>query len=373
MKKHNKITLGLAAGMFVTALTVFGSTAGTLAWYVYSRTTRVNFVGTSVAKSALLNVGIVDDNHYLTDEKVAEYELTREEYDGHSIVFTHKVDGIDYHVIQDYLFAGGQYAVSMLLPLTTQERAISDANALALFESPTHGDTIIDTTADTHHYVKLPLAFRMDNGSGESVHDENIWLTDVKTQATGKNIHQALRVFVENSQRKLLMKPADMGTAIGKTAVGGPLDLDGDGTYYYDGGTHLEHYYGQFSGYKEYSSDPYGIPKETAPYDNVNDVTDLTESTFYSKHNEDAKILDYTKINPVFAEYYPFGYVKPQLDSEGKYIEGTTGFKIACTDSTDGVGYVTFTIYIEGWDHVVIDQASNYSFNLSMKFETDKD
>ena len=360
------------AGVAITALTIIGSTAGSLAWYAYSRSTRVNFVGTSVAKSALLNVGIVDDGHFLSDEKVAEYELSRETYDGHSIVFTHKVDGIDYHVIQDYLFRS-QYAVNLLLPLTTQARAISDQGAMALYESPVHGETTISTLAQTSHYVKLPLAFRMDDGDGGNIENEDIWLTSADTQASGENIDQSLRIFVENSQRKFLMKPADKATTTGRTKVGGPLDLDGDGTYDYNVSTHKEHYYGQYSGVLDYASDVYGIPKETAPYDNINGVTNETESTFYSKHNEDALVLDYTKISPLFCEYYPFGYVKPSVDANGNYYEGTTGFKIACTDSEDGIGYVTFTIFIEGWDHVVIDQAANYSFNLSMKFETNKD
>ena len=371
MKKHNKITIGLVAGTLLTAITVIGSTAGTLAWYAYSRTTRVSFVGTSVAKSALLNVGIVDDGHFLSDEKVAEYDLSREEFDGHSIVFTHKVDGIDYHVIQDYLFRS-QYAVNLLLPLTTNARAINDQSALTLYESPVHGDTVLDTEAATSHYVRLQLAFRLDNGTGGNVEDEPVWLTSANSQASGKDIDKSLRIFVENSQRKFLMKPSDNSTVPARTAVGGPLDLDGDGTYDYDIGSHLELYYGQFSGVKEYSDTIYGIPKEDAPYVNINHVTNETESTFYSKHNEDAKILDYTKIDPVYAYYYPFGYVKPQVDANNNYVEGDTGFMIACTDSEDGIGYVTFTIFIEGWDHVVIDQAANYSFNLSLKFETNK-
>lgn len=369
MKRHNKFTLGIFAGLAVSIISVIGSTAGSLAWYAYSRSTRVNFVGTSVAKSALLNVGIVDDNHFLSDEKVAYYELSREEYDGHSIVFTHKVDGIDYHVIQDYLFRSS-YAVNLLFPLTTQARALNDQGALALFESPMHGDAVLDTDAQTSHYVKLPLAFKMDNGDGNNIENKDIWLTSANSQASGENIDQALRIFVENSQRKFLMKPSDKGTSTGRTKVGGPLDLDGDGTYDYNLSTNEELYYGQYSGVKSYSSTKYGIPKDDADFDNVNGVTDLRESTFYAKHNEDAYILDYTKLSALYCEYQPFGKVMPSIDSNGEYIEGATGIKMCSTDSEDGVGYVTFTIYIEGWDHSVVDRAANYNFNLSLKFET---
>lgn len=366
----------MGLGFAMTTLGIIGSTAGTLAWYAYSRSIRVNFIGTSVAKSALLNVGIVDDAPYkLSDEKLAQYELTREEFDGHSIVFTHKTDGIDYHVIQDYLF-NSEYAVNMLFPLTTRARQINSPSNLSLFESPTHGVTSITTEASTTHYVKLPLAFRMTDANNDNIHGKNVWLTSANAVASGQDIHKSLRLFIENSQRKFLVKPSDNGTTIGRTYVGGLLDLDGDGTYDYNVGTHQEYYYGDFSGVKTYSEEEYGEPKESAPYDNVNNVTNLVESTFYSKHNEHAKLLDLSQIYPAYVEHYPFGLVKPDTDENGNYFENTEnghGMMMCTTDSADGVGYVTFTIFIEGWDHVVIDQAANYSFNLSLKFEVNKE
>lgn len=372
MKRQNKITFGFIVGGLITVLTVIGSTAGSLAWYVYSRSVRVGFVGTSVAKSALLNVGIVDDSHYLTDEKVAKYELTREEFDGHSIVFTHATDGLDYHVIQDYLFRS-PYAVDLLFPLTTQARSITETGDLSLYESPLHGDTTINRPAVTSHYVVLPLAFRMTDTNGDNISGIDIWLTSANVQASGEHIDESLRVFVKNSQRKFLMKPSDKGMTTGQTKVGGLLDLDGDGTYDYSLANNKEFYYGQYTGTLTHASTKYGEPKETAPYDNVNGVTNLTESTFYSKHNEDAYCADLTQITPKVAEYESFGTIKPMVDSSGNYYEGATGKAITKTDSTDGIGYVSFTIFIEGWDHVVIDQAANYSFNLSLKFETNRD
>ena len=372
MKKHNKLTFGILAGGAITALAVFGSTAGSLAWYAYSRSVKVYFVGTSVAKSALLNVGIVDDNNYLSQQKLDQYHLTRETYDNHSIVFTHSTDGLDYHVIQDYLFMS-EYAVDLLFPLTTQSRALNDQSVLQLYESPVYGDTQIDTVANKSHYVRLPLAFRMADTGGAHIEGEDIWLTGCTVQASGHDIDQSLRIFVENSQRKFLMKPADKSLTTGYTKVGGILDLDGDGTYDYDIGNQNEYYYGEYSGSLVHASTPYGIPKDQAPYDNANGVTNLTESTFYSKHNEDAKLVDLTQLTPLVVEHETFGTVKPLVDANGKYYAGATGIKMTSTDSTDGVGYVTFTIFIEGWDHVVIDRAANYSFNLSLKFETNRD
>ena len=371
MKRHNKITFGLLVGGAITGLGLIGSTAGSLAWYAYSRSVRVNFIGTSIANSAFLHVGLVDDSHYLSDEKVASYKLVREEYDNHSIVFSRSTDGLDYHVLQDYLFRS-DYAVNLLFPLTTQSRTLGDQSNLKLYESPLHGDPVIDDEAKKSHYVRLPFAFRMVDSDGHLL-EEDVWLTSSNVQASGKNIDQSLRIFIENSQRKFLMKPSDKSTSTGTTKVGGILDLDGDGTYDYDLGTKKELYYGQYTGNLVYSDEEYGISQATAPYDNVNGVTDTTESTFYSKHNEEAYVIDQSKVTPKVVEYHTLGTVRPSVDSDGKYYEGATGIKMTTTNSEDGIGYVTFTIFIEGWDHVVVDKAANYSFNLSLKFEVNRD
>lgn len=371
MKRHNKVTFGLLVGGAITAVGVVGSTAGSLAWYVFSSSTRINFVGTSIANSALLHAGLVDDLHYLSDEKITEYNLTREEYDGHSIVFSRSTDGLGYKVIQDYLFQS-EYAVNLLFPVTTQTRALTDQYDLNLYESPFHGEAVIGNIAKKGHYVKLPLAFRMKNNNGDNVSGEDIWLTSSNVKASGIKIEDSLRIFIENSQRKFLMKPNDRTTNTGVTKVGGILDLDGDGTYDYDLASKKELYYGQYTGSLVYADEEYGIPKADAPYDNVNGVTDTSESTFYSKHNEEAYIIDQSQVTPKTVEYYPLGKVRPSTDADGKYYEGATGIKITTTDSEDGIGYANFTIFIEGWDHVVVDKAANYSFNLSLKFEVNK-
>ena len=380
MIRRNKVSFSFLVAGLLTFISVIGSTAGSLAWYAYSRSVRVEFVGTSVAKSALLTVGLVDDAPYkLSDQKIAEFKLVREEYDGHSIVFSRSTDGLDYHVIQEYL-RHSNYAIDLLFPLTTQKRTRTDQSDLKLYESPIQGET--DIAKDTNiarldHYVKLPFAFKMSDTDGHNKPDVDIWLTDTNVKASGEKIDQAVRVFIETSQRKFLMRPADRSLTNGATNVGGLLDLDGDGTYDYDVTNFQELYYGQHTGGTTpvpHASTPYGIPQDLAPYVNVNGVEDEVESTFYSKHNELAYVANLESITPEVAEYYTMGTVKPSVDPvTGKYIEGDTGFKICTTDSSDYVGYASFTIYIEGWDHSVVDRAAGYSFNLSLRFETSRD
>lgn len=368
MKTSRKVTLGLITLLSTTAVGIFATTAGTLAWYVYSRSSGFSFVGTSVAKSVLLNVGIVDDNHYLTDEQVAQYDLKRESHDGHSIVFTQQSSGLDYRVIKDYLFMT-EFNSSMLFPVTTKARTLNDNSSLTLYKAPDFADTSISTVAKTTDYVKIPFAFRVDNKDG-SIVNTDVWITDSTIRASGKNIDKAVRVFVENDQRRFLFKPADATLSTGSTNVGGLLDLNRDGFYDFDGDD-KEMYYGQYTGTLTHNG-RYDVDPEEASYDNVNGVSYLHESTFYAKHLKNIYTANLSDLSPQVAEYHTLGTVKPMVDSQGNYYAGARGIKVCSTDGATGVGYATFTIFIEGWDHVVIDEAAGYSFSLNLRFEMNR-
>ena len=370
MKTNRRITIGLIALFSLTTLGVFGTTAGTLAWYIYSRTTGFSFVGTSVAKSVLLNIGIIDDNNYISDDDIETYNLNRETHDGHSIVFTQSSGGLDYRVIRNYLF-WSEYNSSMLFPVTTKSRTLTSNSVLTLYKSPDFGETAIDIEAKKSDYVKIPFAFKVDDRTNPNIVNTDVWLTDSSIRASGKNIDQAVRVFVENDQRRFIFKPAD-DTIINKsTNVGGLLDLNKDGFYDYDA-NEKEMYYGEYNGTLDYNG-RYDIDPADADYDNVNGVTYLHESTFYAKHLKDIYTADLTNVQPKTAEYYSYGYVKPLIDGNGDYYAtASRGIKICSTDGPTGVGYATFTIYIEGWDHVVIDEAAGYNFNLNLRFEINR-
>ena len=218
MKRSSGFTLGSIALATLTSLAFVGVTTGSLAWYAYSRTVRVSYVGTSVAKSVLLNVGIVDDGNYLAPAKLTEYELDRTEIDGHSIVFTHSTNGLDYHAIQDYLF-WSPYAVSTLYPLSTQTRSLTDTSPLTLYKSPDYGDVTITDEAKKTDYVCIPFAFRMEEKVGEDIPDTPIWLTDIAIQASGEHIDRSVRLFFDNGTTRFLMRPYDRGTENGYTNV----------------------------------------------------------------------------------------------------------------------------------------------------------
>ena len=382
MKTHKKITIGLISLASITSAALIGTAAGSLAWYAYSRTATISFRGTSVSNTALLNVGIVDDGkivdnvrkYNISDATINQYGLTRESKDGHSIVFCHSTNGFDYRVIREYL-SNSEYAIDTLSPLTTQERAINAESDLVLYKSPEYGQTTLSAIASKKDYVRLPFAFRIGNANNEGVIADDIWLTGASVQASHENIHEAVRIHIDNGTRKFIMKPASDATTTGETKVGGLLDLDGDGTYDYEDGTFKEYYYGLCTGTPTHATTEYGEDHPDPQLDNVNGVSDISEaSTFLAKHDLRSKIIDnVSELTPKVAAYETFGTVTPLIDTDtGDYYAGATGIAITTTSSTNGIGYATFSIYIEGWDHSVIDKASGYEFNLDLKFEINR-
>ena len=373
MNKDKKVTLGLISGSVLTVLAVLGSTAGSLAWYAYSRNVSFSYVGTSVQKSVLLDIGLVDNDYYLTNDKLEQYELVRETHDGNSIVFSQTHKGFDVGAIRDYLVKSPN-AVDMLFPLTTQKRSLSDSSDISLFKSPDYGDTTLNQPAKTSDYVELPFAFKIDAENVGSVKDKDVWLTDAVVQAEAENIDQAVRVFVKNGQRKFLMKPAEKTLTSDSNKVGGLLDLDADGVYDYDKLYMNEYYYGEYDGTLSYSTDPYDKPYEEAPFDNVNGSPEV-ESTFYAKHQEGSYLAQYQDVTPEEVEFYTFKSVQPLTNENGEYYagsDGLSGIPICKTDSTDSIGYATLDIFIEGWDFSVVDKAAGYNFNLGLRFEINR-
>ena len=364
-RKANLVLLSIAS---VTSLALIGSTMGTLSWYAYSTHTLLSYTGTSVRKSVLLNVGIVDNNNYISAATIQEHHLVRETLDNNSIVWTTSSDGLDGEVIQDYL-EDSPYAYNMLSPVTSNERAINATSDLVLYESPEFGKTSINKVADQDSYVKIPFAFKIMNNESQLVANQKIWLTDADVQTSGHHLNDAVRVFVNNSQEKFLLKPNDNATSTSSTKVGGLLDLNGDKIYDYNVENSNEFIYGRYTGTPSFVTNPQGIDY----YDNINHTIYQEDSTFYAQHSKDANILSASSVTFLEAHYETFGTVKPKVSGDGTfYSEDGIGKPIAYTDSQAGVGYSELTIFIEGWDHAIVNEAAGYSFNLGLQFEINK-
>lgn len=379
MAADRKSTLSLMILTLTTAISILGTTAGALAWYAYSRSVTFSYVGTSVAKSELLNIGLVDDDHYFSSDDELEFELSREtviqQGETHSVCFSKSKSGLSVEAIQKYLRRSG-HAIDQLFPLTTQERALDDESDLELYQNPEYGFEDITGAAKVSQYSVLPFAFKIIGDDADYVAGKSVWLTETVVKAE-EGIENSLRVYVQGTERNFLLRPSDTSTSPGSTKVGGVLDLDGDGTYDYNKGTGKEYCYGKFDVPREnipFSQDRYGIPKSDCEVDDVNGVNDPDNapSTFLAKHNQDAYVADFTNVHPLLAHYETFGTTKPLIRNNGEYYAGDTGIPLATTTETSKVGYVTLTIFIEGWDHAVVDKAAGYSFNLGLRFEIDR-
>lgn len=375
MKVLSKGTLALSALVVGTILGIAGSTAGTLAWYAYSQSVTTSFVGASIYKSTILSVGLVDDAIKISDEDAERFKLKVEDCDEHRVLWTSSQNSIPNEAILKFLSTSG-YASAKLSPVTTQARSIDAEGELDLFAAPNFGEETISVPAKPSQYVYLPLAFKIAGSNNRSVPYQNIWLTDATVKASGENIDKSVRVYVENDIESFLINPSDTDlneSGVGYTNVGGMLDIDDDGTYDYSAQSGKEFVYGQYSGTLSHSSTRYGVPYETAEFDNVNNTpyTDRA-SSFYAKHNKDAYTANINDLTPLKAEYYQIKKIYPQVKANGDYYEGTTGKPIANTNSSDFVGYANFTVFIEGWDYSVINQAVGYYFNLGLTFEVNK-
>ncbi len=372
----NKKAFAISVVGTVTFLTILGSTAGTLAWYAYSTSTLLSYVGTSVQKSGLLGIGIVtDDTHYISAATIDRYDLEELDMpDGHTIVWTTSSNGLDVQVIKEYLM-NSPYAYNKLSPVSSHSRAIDASGEFKLYEAPEYGKVYNEKAADKKDYVVLPFAFRILDENDQPVKDKKIWLTDAVVEASaGQYINRAVRMHVKNQERQFLVNPSDDTTGTKYTQVGGLLDLDGDGTYDFNASGSQEYFYGEFDTEHSsisYASTEYGIDYDHADLENVNHTPYEEQSTFLAKHNEHAKIASFSTDYVKRAYYYPFGQVNPSIIS-GSYTEGDTGIPISKTDATYGIGYATLTIYLEGWDFSVVDKEIDHSFNLGLTFEINK-
>ena len=372
-EKKLSVRLGLLAGLI--SLGLLGSTAGSLAWYAYSRTVTMSFVGTTVSSSALLNVGLVDNDGVFTTEDLTTYGLERDDTSdpAKSIVWAKSRSGFSLLALRHYL-DNTVYATDLLKPVTTRSRLYNDSTEFKLYRSPEYSETTFEDEANPDNYVVLPFAFRVKNENDELMPNRNIWLTESVVSAE-ENAESSIRVYFEG-ENDFLMQPSmeidPDGDNIGYTKVGGVLSL-APGDYFDFDNSNKEYCYGEFENEVQYSTLSSG---EYDVLDNINHVPSefTTEAnTFYGKHRDGALVPDIDAAVPKTQEYIGIGRVKPLVSSSGQFTsDATHGLAVAKTDSTTSVGYTTVTIFVEGWDYNVIDQKAGYSFNLGLKFEIDR-
>ena len=389
MKTKNRIpflSIGLTSLVF---LGLAGSISGSLAWWAYSTRVSITYQGTSVASSEQLQVGIK------TEVNLSGLGMTHETIGGESYYWCDAGMGLPAEIVKTYLESytlqgGGHYASSELQPITSGSYTTGD---LSLKNPLISGTRFNSRAADSDKYVRIPFAFRVmrynSSNTLEPAKGENIWLTDTSVEASDAendgNVYKAIRMFtvgkearkngnnIEMLDVKRLINPSNKTNVAGQTAVAGLLDISGSGYYdtYEKGATSYNIIYGETN----YATEDELIAIETTQqsssessgiidFNGTGNATMLTTFTskFYKGTYRPAQFSD---ISPKYQNFDTLGTVKPNDDNGAL----TGGQPLCATDLVNGVADLDVTIWLEGWDHNVIDQENHHSFNLGLQFQ----
>ena len=370
-----------------------GTISGSLAWWAYSTRASISYQGTSVASSEQLQIGLK------TDLNLSSLGMEYKEIGGEDYYFCDPGSGLSAEIIAAYLASpkAGGYATNELEPITTGCYIDSDTSLvdgkLDLKNPLVSGNPFNSHKADKDKYVKIPLAFRVlryhDGVNQTPEKGENIWLSDAVVEAShqeeNSSVHKAIRMFTVGKEAyddegvtklkdvKYLINPSDTTNSKGKTAVAGLLDISGNGFYdtYDQGGKSYNIVYGEtnlspneilaLEDEHRQSTDAHsGIINFNKVEDG--DVKSTFVSEYYKGTYHPDKLED---IQPKYQNFDTLGTVRPS-DTDG-LLGG--GKPLCATDLTYGVANLDLTIWLEGWDHHVIDKENQHHFNLGLQFQ----
>ncbi len=378
-----------------------GVVSGTLAWYQYS--TRVNASYTGVAVNSVSNLQI----GFKSTLDLSDIPgLTQDTMGTSSYWFAGDGQGLTYEQINAYL-SKTEYANNALYPVTSSVYTRDSNDSLHLLDAISYGVNDPSYPMDKA-FVKLPLAFRIslrNKGVFQKYTPwKNVWINKAETaleQNQGTcQVQNGLRVFVdgdlygvgdtEKTPTRYIFNPSDKSSAAGSTTIGGLLDLNNDGFYDFSGKPGVEGskeiIYGVSSGQGTTTwnihDQPYAEPDPSVPGDigqnyqnpeipdtfvDINGTGSTEHSTFTAAHCRYIDHYDnYDGITFGKADYETLSTIAGSVDEDtGK----RSGGKPVCTTNEDCVGNVMLTIYLEGWDHSIIDLGINKLFKMNLGFE----
>ena len=406
MKKSKPAKLLLGVLGLATFASLVGTVSGTLAWYAYSTRATISYSGTSVNNTVQLQIGIASPKEVLSvdqiRQKLSEDELMSDEdkeklvhmfeefwdmveepndlknIDSNHYYFAPVGSGMDTSFINAYL-KSNDYATNYLVPVTSG--AYSRGDSFILKNSPTVNNSGSATEASTMYYSTIPFVFRVIRTNtiteNDYVGNQELWLTDAEIRASSiddGNIYKSIRIFVDRGNDyddDFILNPS--ATAVGSTVVGGLLDLSRDQYYDYDADDN-EIIYGEYESIG-------GIKSAYAGSDEIDDVngTERDEcDTFTAKHRPGINYYDnYNSCVFKTAEYECLNTIAPLKDEVSGVLHNRDAQHPSSVCRTGGLsdhylGRVSFTIYMEGWDHSVIDLELEHMFDLGLTFEINK-
>ena len=381
----------IPAGIGLVAFAAFvGSISGSLAWWAYSTRASVSYQGTSVTTSRQLQIGVkLDTSIFDTDEKVqalAAYGLDEDTTIANAeyrYVFTKAGTGINAEALHAFLTAEGLYSTNELCPVTTYQ--YTTGSALTLYEPLMSGKPMNETIALTNKYVHIPFVFRIQklNQMNTYVSNQKIYLSAMKAAASSVNplstVQNGLRVFFDNGTAAERFIFNVGGT--NSTVVAGVLDLNEDGLYdtysSNDPNANKEIIYGDYEvTSSEDLFDQTVAPTKMTDINNTGDyddayLSDLTNrSTFLAMHGYGYSCYNsYTGLSLKQANYLTLADIKP-TDVSGS-LTGGRALTTTAAESGNFLAELDTTIWLEGWDHNVIDSARSHKFELGLQFQID--
>ncbi len=373
MKKIHALNFAVIALSCITVLSLAGSSLGALAWYAYNTNVGLAYQGTAVSRTEQLQIGLLwdrpADNAFVSDYGCEPLETI----DGHTYYFQPAGTGFTSSAMNYYLSQKG-YATNALNPITSGQYS---SGRPVLKAAPNYTYRNLEKPADTRYYVEIPFAFRVITYSSSSTIDyvdgANVWLTNVTASAMGGgHVVDAIRLYGHNlhDDDDWLLSPSR--TSSGFTYVAGSLDLNKDGYYDLERGSTNELVYGQYT-----ETSPTKTTYSNNNFDNINGVEDTsTNSTFYARHESGAtgylSAFETNGLTRAKALYIGKEDVYPHK------VDGslTGDHAIAHTEEGTHLGRFDAMVYLEGWDHAVIDQLllgeGTARFGLGLTFEIDK-
>ena len=376
------LSIGLGALVFAGFA---GSISGSLAWWAYSTRASIGYHGTSVTSSEQLQIGIKTGSGPGSVNLSSFGMVQSGDY-----YFCDAGAGLHADVIAYFLKQQGQYAVDELIPVTSG--SYTEGDTFRLKDSLVAGTNYNDNNAEKSKYVRIPLAFRVLRYDSDNhlvpAKGENIWLSETVVEASSiydGEVYKAIRMFTRGKHETMdgddiitdpdtvrLINPSSNSETMGKTAVAGLLDISGSG--YYD--THEvnnEQYaiiYGESNLTDEQLLATETI-KETSANPGIVDFNetgqDTERSTFVSRYEQDTyHPNELADISPKYQNFDTLGTLKAKdIHNNGDLTDG----KPVCqTSYSTGIADLDLTIWLEGWDHNVVDKENQHSFNLGLQF-----
>lgn len=374
MKRNIFVSIGICLTTLLSFVTVISSS---LAWFAYSTKVTVQMTGTAVAKTDQLQIGLKTSISTFNENTIDRNGLEEVTTPSGTYTFAKPGTGFIPSLLQEYLSTAG-YASTTLTPVTSREYV--EGSDIVLNQSPEAGNSRLGLPALNNQFVRIPFAFRVVRVDMLEHYEPNqaIWITDalIETDYGEGIVQNAVRVHFDGSKydetnnvvdNKFIFNPSALTS--GYTNVSGLLNLNNDD--YYDlmpGYADREMIYGDYT----------GTPMTLHTFDTDTDIDDINGTgnntnitTFSAKHKANSK--GYTSLEGITskrANYKSMNEIDP-IENEQGMLEGGQILTIT-SDDEYGIAELVATVYIEGWDHSVIDKEQNHGFTLKLTFQINR-